>query len=137
MKHVPYRGSAGATRRAYPSGQDLVGGHVSAAFQAVHVAVPLRQNDQLRLLAVAGKERTSNAPGLPTLVEQGAPVEVDLWYEVFTPYRTPATIVARYNLEINEIISAPQIAEKARQTNSSVLRAWPCQLTVEDIWPCH
>ena len=79
MKHVPYRGSAGAT-------QDLVGGHVSAAFQAVHVAVPLRQNDQLRLLAVAGKERTSNAPGLPTLVEQGAPVEVDLWYEVFTPY---------------------------------------------------
>ena len=130
MKHVPYRGSAGAT-------QDLVGGHVSAAFQAVHVAVPLRQNDQLRLLAVAGKERTSNAPGLPTLVEQGAPVEVDLWYEVFTPYRTPATIVARYNLEINEIISAPQITEKARQTNSSVLRAWPCQLTVEDIWPCH
>src|SRR5262249_49657430 len=46
IKHVPYRGSAGAT-------QDLVGGHVSAAFQAVHVALPLVQSNQLRLLAIA------------------------------------------------------------------------------------
>jgi tripartite-type tricarboxylate transporter receptor subunit TctC len=129
IKHVPYRGSAGAT-------QDLIGGHVSAAFQAVHVAVPLMQNNQLRLLAVASKERTSIAPELPTLVEQGLPVEVDLWYGVFTPYGTPTTIVARYNKEINEIISAPQIAEKLAKQGLTVVGGTPDHLAefiVQDI----
>jgi tripartite-type tricarboxylate transporter receptor subunit TctC len=121
MKHVPYRGSAGAT-------QDLVGGHVSAAFQAVHVAVPLMQNNQLRLLAVASKKRTSIAPELPTLVEQGLPVDVDLWYGVFAPSGTPTTIVARYNKEFNEIISAKQIAEKLAKQGLIVVGGAPDQL---------
>jgi tripartite-type tricarboxylate transporter receptor subunit TctC len=121
MKHVPYRGSAGAT-------QDLVGGHVSAAFQAVHVAVPLMQNNQLRLLAVASKKRTSIAPELPTLVEQGLPVDVDLWYGVFAPSRTPTTIIARYNKEFNEIISAKQIAEKLAKQGLIVVGGAPDQL---------
>ena len=37
MKHIPYRGSAGATN-------DLIGGHVSLAFQSIHVIMPLAQN---------------------------------------------------------------------------------------------
>jgi tripartite-type tricarboxylate transporter receptor subunit TctC len=114
MKHVPYRGSAGAT-------QDLLGGHVSAAFQAVHVALPLMQNNQLRLLAIASKERTSIAPELPTLVEQGLPVEVDLWYAILAPVGTPPAIIARYNKEINEIIANPQIAERLAKQGLTVL----------------
>jgi tripartite-type tricarboxylate transporter receptor subunit TctC len=121
MKHVPYRGSAGAT-------QDLVGGHVSAAFQAVHVALPLMQGNQLRLLAVASKVRTNIAPELPTLVEQGLPVEVDLWYGVFVPAGTPTPIVARYNKEINEIIGMPQIAEKLAKQGLAVVGGTPDQL---------
>src|SRR5262249_561924 len=48
MKHVPYRGAAGAI-------QDLVGGHVSASFVALHGALPLMQDNQLRVL---GNRRT-------------------------------------------------------------------------------
>jgi tripartite-type tricarboxylate transporter receptor subunit TctC len=121
MKHVPYRGSAGAT-------QDLIGGHVSAAFQAVHVAVPLMQNNQLRLLAVASRKRTGIAPELPTLVEQGLPVDVDLWYGVFAPSGTPTTIIARFNNEINGIISTPQTAEKLAKQGLIVVGGTPDQL---------
>ena len=121
MKHVPYRGSAGAT-------QDLIGGHVSAAFQAVHVAVPLMQNNQLRLLAVASKERTSIAPELPTLLEQGLPIEVDLWYGLLAPAGTPTTIVARYNKDINAIIRNPQIGEKLAKQGLTVLGGTPERL---------
>jgi tripartite-type tricarboxylate transporter receptor subunit TctC len=120
MKHVPYRGSAGAT-------QDLLGGHVSAAFQAVHVALPLMQSNQLRLLAIASKERTSIAPELPTLVEQGVPVEVDLWYGILAPAGTPTPIVARYNKEINEI-GTPQIGEKLAKQGLTVLGGSPERL---------
>jgi tripartite-type tricarboxylate transporter receptor subunit TctC len=105
-KHVPYRGSAGAT-------QDLLGGHVSAGFQAIHVIRPMAQAGQVRLLGAAGKERVAVAPDLPTLQEQGlADFEVNLWYGILAPAGTPAEIVARYNSTINEILRAPQVVEK-------------------------
>jgi len=121
MKHVPYRGSAGAT-------QDLLGGHVSAAFQAIHVALPLMQSNQLRLLAIASKERTQIAPELPTLAEAGLPVEVDLWYAMLAPTGTPSDIIARYNKEVNEIIAAPQIREKFAKQGLTVIGGTPEQL---------
>src|SRR5262249_62000261 len=105
MTLVPYRGSAGAP-------QVLVGGPVSAAFQAIHVALPLMQSGQVHLLAIADKNRTPIAPELPTLAEAGLPVEVDLWYAMLAPAGTPPEIVARYNQEINEIIGTPQIKSK-------------------------
>jgi tripartite-type tricarboxylate transporter receptor subunit TctC len=118
MNHVPYRGTAGAT-------QDLVGGHVSAGFQAVHVALPLVQNNQLRFLAVAGKERLRVAPDVPTFIEEGLPVEVDFWYGVFVPAGTPPEIVERYNKEINGIIRVPEIVEKLAKQGLTVVGGTP------------
>jgi tripartite-type tricarboxylate transporter receptor subunit TctC len=106
MKHIPYRGSAGATN-------DLVGGHVSLAFQSIHVIMPLAQTNQVRLLAVASKERSRVAPDLPTLQELGlAGFEVDLWFGILAPAGTPQEIVDRYNATINDILRAPHVVEK-------------------------
>jgi tripartite-type tricarboxylate transporter receptor subunit TctC len=118
LKHVPYKGSAGAT-------QDLVGGHVSAGFQAVHVALSLTESSQLRLLGVASKARTPVAPQVPTLTEEGLLIEVDLWFGVLAPAGTPADIVGRYNKEINEIIRTPQIAEKLAKQGLTVVGGTP------------
>jgi tripartite-type tricarboxylate transporter receptor subunit TctC len=129
MNHVPYRGTAGAT-------QDLVGGHVSAGFQAVHVALPLVQNNQLRFLAVAGKERLRVAPDVPTFIEEGLPVDVDFWYGVFARAGTPPTIVRRYNEEINSIIRVPGIVEKLAKQGLMVAGGTPEHLgrfIVQDI----
>jgi len=106
LKHIPYRGSAGAT-------QDLTGGHVSAGFQVVHVALPLVQTGQLRFLAVASKERVAAAPEVPTLDSQGVKdFDVPIWYGVLTPAGTPPDILARYNNTLNEILRSPQVVEK-------------------------
>jgi tripartite-type tricarboxylate transporter receptor subunit TctC len=106
MRHVPYRGSAGATN-------DLVGGHVSLAFQSVHVILPLAQSNQVRLLAVASKERSRVAPDLPTLQELGLTgFEVDLWFGILAPAGTPQEIVGRYNAIVNDILRAPHVVEK-------------------------
>ena len=86
LKHIPYRGSAGAT-------QDLAGGHVSAGFQAVHVALPLVQTGQLRLLGVASKERVPAAADVPTLDSEGVKgFDVPIWYGVLAPAGTPPDI---------------------------------------------
>jgi tripartite-type tricarboxylate transporter receptor subunit TctC len=119
LVHIPYRGSAGAT-------QDLLGGHVSAGFQAIHVILPMAQENQVRLLAVGSKERLAVAPNLPTLHEQGlTDFEVNLWYGMLLPARTPREVVDRYNKDINEILRKPDVVEKLAKQGLSVTGGTP------------
>jgi tripartite-type tricarboxylate transporter receptor subunit TctC len=107
IRHVPYRGSAGAT-------QDIVGGHVAGGFLSLSVAAPLARTGALRILGVASKERVPTAPELPTLAEQGiAGLEAELWFALLAPAATPREIIARYNAVINEITREPRVAALA------------------------
>jgi tripartite-type tricarboxylate transporter receptor subunit TctC len=105
LKHIPYKGSAGAV-------QDLVGGHVSAMFLPIHVGLPLVQNNDIRLLAVANATRVASAPDTATLDESGYHVDLDYWFGVVAPAGTPKEIVARYNVLANEILNDPPITAK-------------------------
>ncbi len=119
MMHIPYRGSAGATN-------DLLGGHVSAAFQAIHVIMPMAQVGQVRLLGIASKDRLKIAPDLPTLQEQGLKdFEVDLWYGILAPAGTPADVAARYNATVNDILKSPEVVEKLAKQGLSVVGGTP------------
>ncbi len=105
VKHIPYTGSAGAVK-------DLVGGHVSTMFLPVHTALPLAQDNLIRILAVGSEQRSPLAPNVPTLAEEGvAGFDVDLWYGVLAPAGTPKEIIARYNTIVNEILAAPDVRE--------------------------
>ena len=107
IKHVPYRGSAGAT-------QDIVGGHIAAAFLSLSIAAPLARNGSLRILGVASKERVRTAPELPTLAEQGiVGFEAELWFGLLAPAGTPYEIIKRYSATINEIVREPHVIELA------------------------
>ena len=110
VRHIPYRGSAGAVT-------DLIGGHVKAGFMAVHLALPLVQNNQMRLLGVAGIERARVAPGLPTLDAQGITgFDVNLWYGLLAPAGTSRDVITRYNAVVTEILQRPAVVEAlARQ----------------------
>jgi tripartite-type tricarboxylate transporter receptor subunit TctC len=119
MTHVPARGSA-------PAIQDLVGGHVGAMFLPVPVALPLAQANQIRLLAMASKERVSLAPDVPTLAEQGVTgVELSIWHGLLAPAGTPREIIVRYNTLVNEILRSPEIAEKLTKQGIIVVGGTP------------
>lgn len=123
LKHIPYRGSAGAT-------QDLIGGHVNAAFQAIHVIMPMAREGQVRLLGVAEKSRVAAAPAVATLHEQGlTDFEVTFWYAVLAPAGTPGEIVARYNAAINEILKSPAVIDKLSRQGLIVTGGTPEQLS--------
>jgi tripartite-type tricarboxylate transporter receptor subunit TctC len=107
LRHVPYRGSAGAT-------QDIVGGHVAGGFLSVTLAAPLAKTGALRILGIASRERVPTAPELPTLAELGmAGFEAELWFGLMAPAGTPPDIVARYSATINEIMREPHVIETA------------------------
>jgi tripartite-type tricarboxylate transporter receptor subunit TctC len=106
LQHVPARGSA-------PAVQDLVGGHVSAMFLPISVALPLAKSNQIKLLAVASPSRLKFAPDVPTLAEQGVKgVEVVIWYGMLGPAGMPPELVQRYNMLTNEILRSSEVAEK-------------------------
>ncbi len=107
LKHIPYRGSAGAT-------QDILGGHVAAGFLSLSIAAPLARNNSLRILGIASAARVPTAPEFPTLVEQGIHgFEAELWFGLRAPAGTPPAVVARYNAAINEIVQEPRIVDLA------------------------
>src|SRR3954469_7176007 len=62
LTHIPYSGSAGAVN-------DLLGGHIARMFLPVHTALPLAQQQTIRILAVGSKTRAKQASDVPTLVE--------------------------------------------------------------------
>ena len=64
LVHIPYKGTSGVM-------SDLVGNHVSAMFVPTHVALPLADDKQIRILGVASTERVAAAPDVPTLDRAG------------------------------------------------------------------
>jgi tripartite-type tricarboxylate transporter receptor subunit TctC len=105
LTHIPFRDTAGANT-------NLIGGHVTAMFLPLNVALPLPQ-DKVRLLAVTSRERTAAAPTLPTFVEQGfSEFESTLSFGFLAPAGTPRDVVVRYNAAFNEILRSPQVAAK-------------------------
>jgi tripartite-type tricarboxylate transporter receptor subunit TctC len=103
VTHIPYKGTSGVMT-------DLIGNHVSAMFIPTHVALPFMRQKQIRVLGIAGAERSAALPDVPTLSEQGlGDVENDLWFGLLAPTGTPVEAVKRYNSAINEIIRSKEM----------------------------
>lgn len=105
--HVPYKGSSFVLT-------DLVGGQVEYAFDYPVGALPLIKTGKLRPLAVAGSERFSLLPDVPTLSEVGYPqAEFTTWFGLFFPAKTPAPIVELWRKELESLVLDPTYAEAA------------------------
>jgi tripartite-type tricarboxylate transporter receptor subunit TctC len=103
---INYKGSA-------PAIQDLIGGHVVAAFDTVTVAAPHIKGGKIRPLAVTSAKRTKVLPDVPTMQEAGvANFDVASWQALYAPAGTPPAIVNRMNAEIEKIIATPDVATK-------------------------
>jgi tripartite-type tricarboxylate transporter receptor subunit TctC len=106
LKHVPYRGSAGAAT-------DLVAGVVESSFAGVPNALAQVPAGRLRALAVTTAKRTAMLPDVPTMQEAGVPgYDASVWLALLAPAGTPPEIVARLNTEIAKVMNSPD-AHKA------------------------
>ncbi|TMH26369.1 MAG: tripartite tricarboxylate transporter substrate binding protein [Betaproteobacteria bacterium] len=87
--------------------------HIPVMFVSNISALPHVKAGKLKGLAVTGAQRTTLAPGIPTLAESGlAGYEAYGWYGVAAPARTPAAVIARLHAEVARIAQNP--AMKAR-----------------------
>jgi tripartite-type tricarboxylate transporter receptor subunit TctC len=105
LMHVPYRGEA-------PALTDTISGHVQGMFVTMTGALPHVQLGAVRLLAVAGKNRSEFAPDAPAIGETLPGYEASSWTGLGVARGTPPDIIARINHEINAGLADPAIRER-------------------------
>lgn len=107
MVHVPYKGGG-------PAVTANLGGEVQLMFVSIPPALQHVKAGKLKALAVTTLKRTPAAPEIPTVAEAlGLPdYEVDSWYALFAPAKTPAPIVARMQMEVAKVLQLQEIKVK-------------------------
>ncbi len=103
--HVPYKGSDGART-------GILGGQVQMMIDAITTMAPNVRAGKLKALGTTGKTRSSVLPDVPTVAEAGVPgYEAGIWLGLMAPTGTPRAVLERLNVEVNKIISAPDVRD--------------------------
>ena len=106
MTHIPYRGGA-------PAVTDVMGGQVPLLWVSIPAAAQFVKAGKLKALGVSTLRRSAAFPDVPTLQEAGiADFEVDSWYAMFVPAKTPKPVIERLNRVLNSLVAEPAIREK-------------------------
>jgi tripartite-type tricarboxylate transporter receptor subunit TctC len=122
MLHVPYKGMA-------PAMNDLLGGQVSFMFLSMSSALKQVQAEKLRALGVASRSRSSAAPDLPTVAEQGLPgFEALSWYALVAPAGTPPEIVDKIAGEAGRALRSPEVRERLLGLGANPVGNTPAEL---------
>jgi len=106
VNHIPYKGGSAHT-------MDLIGGRLDMILDTTTSAVPLIKGDKVRPLAVAAAQRLADFPNVPTFAEAGYPgFEVNAWYALYAPARTPPAVLARLSAELAKVMKLPEVVDK-------------------------
>jgi tripartite-type tricarboxylate transporter receptor subunit TctC len=105
LLHVPYKGFA-------PALPDLLSGRVAVMMADLAPVGQQVRAGTLKALAVTSQQRSSFLPEVPTIAELGvAGYELDVWFGLFAPAKTPGDIVARLNAEARKYLTSPEAKE--------------------------
>jgi tripartite-type tricarboxylate transporter receptor subunit TctC len=124
MVHIPYRGGG-------PAVMATMSGDVPLLIVSIPAAMSQVRAGRLRPLAVSTRKRTPILPDVPTVAEVTGlkDYEVDSWYAVFAPAKTPDEIVQRMNHEIAEVVRRPEIKAKLLEQGAVAVSSTPEALT--------
>ena len=122
LTHIPYRGGG-------PAVTDVVSGQVPLLWVSIPAAAQFVKQKQLKALAVSTLKRSAAFPDVPTMQESGiSDFEVDSWYAMFVPAKTPRAIVDRLNAALNTVLKEPDIRDKLLAQGSEAVGGTPEQL---------
>lgn len=100
MSHVPYRGSGN-------SFTDVASGRVPVIFVT---GFSVARQPNVRVLAIASRERATAMPDVPTLQEAGLQgLEAYSWHMIFAPSATPAEVQERIGQVVDQAIFKPEV----------------------------
>jgi hypothetical protein len=122
MLGVPYKGAA-------PAVTDTISGQTQVMFPSLFTALPFVKSGQLKALGVAGPKRSPLLPGVPTLKEEGIQgVDVQQWYGLFAPARTPPEVVVALNKALQQSLADREVVRRLAEHGADAEAGSPEQL---------
>jgi len=123
MTHIPYRGGG-------PAVTDVISGQVPLLWVSIPAAAQFVKTGKLKAFAVSTLKRSAAFPDVPTVQETGVPdFEVDSWYAMFVPARTPQPVIDRLNRALNSVVAEPGIRDKLLAQGAEGVGGTPQALT--------
>jgi tripartite-type tricarboxylate transporter receptor subunit TctC len=102
VQHIPYKGAA-------PAYQDLIGGRVDLFFDLAPTARVQIGAGTVKALATSGGSRNPQHPELPTVREAGVDLELESWFGLFVPAKTPPPVLARLRSELQRVAASAEV----------------------------
>ena len=101
-------------------------GDTQFCFVDAATAIGALRNGRVRVLAVTSPERYKLQPDIPTIAESGLPGYASTaWIVLLAPAKTPASIVARVNGDVQRALEEPQLREKFEAVGNEVVGGTP------------
>lgn len=115
LTHIPYKGASNVMT-------DLIAGHVDLAFMSASGAMSQLQAGKVKPLAVAGPQRLSGLPDVPTFAQAGFPAMIsDSWNGLLAPAGTPPAIVKTLHAATVEALQTPEVKAKLESLGAIVI----------------
>ena len=124
MLHVPYKGAA-------PVMNDLLGGQINCTFLNIAALLPYIKSGQVRAIGVSTLKRSPLLPELPAIAETYPGFEVNSWYGMMAPAKTPAHIVDLLQKEVAKILQLPEIIQSMHASGLSPEGTTPVQYAAQ------
>lgn len=122
MTHVPYKG-------APPMVTDVIGGQVQFGFDAGASILPLAKDGRVKLLGISSAQRSTTAPEVPTIAEQGFPgFAAVAWAAMYAPKGAPAYVMETMNAAFNRALKDPAVIAELRSRGAEVIGGTPAEL---------
>ncbi len=122
VQHVPYKGSAASL-------PDLLAGRMTFMFADLPLVQPYIKDGRLRALAIAGRNRITQLPDVPTVAESGVPgYEASAWYALFAPAKTPVAIIDKLQRAIAKEFKNPDTQRRLDAMGVEAVAGTPAEL---------
>lgn len=117
--HVPYKGAA-------PALQDLIANQTGAFFGDLPGLIGHVRGGKLKAVGILSKKEHPQLPGVKTMAAQGlAGVEMENWYALFAPAKTPADIIAKFNKAVQTALADPATKAKLEDLGATIIPSTP------------
>ncbi|AMD44385.1 Bug family tripartite tricarboxylate transporter substrate binding protein [Bordetella holmesii] len=123
LQHIPYKGS-GAMRN------DLLGGQIRVAVDALPQNLPFLRSGQLRLLAVTTAGRVPQAPDIPSVGELGLPELIaENFVGISAPAGVPEEVVQRLDQATTHVLADAEIRSRLQAQGFVLDRKSPAEFS--------
>jgi tripartite-type tricarboxylate transporter receptor subunit TctC len=119
LLHVPYKGFG-------PAMPDLLSGRITMMMADLAPVGSQVRAGALKVLAATSLRRSSFLPEVPTIAELGDPgYEIDVWFGLFAPAKTPPEIIARLNAEARRYLGSAEAKDAYGKVGHEALYSTP------------